>query len=83
MNKSTVLGAVIISVAIVVAAVVHAHITAIKFQVAIGNDLQSTAVVSTKTGTVWLMGDKQTAARLFSEVFQGWYRVPDAAWEKK
>ncbi len=76
MNKSSLIGAIVIAVSIIIAAALHAQMTVSNYQIAIGNNLTSTALVSTKTGKVWLMADKEDA-RTFKRVFQGWYRVPD------
>ena len=73
MNKSTLLASVIIAVSIIVAAALHAHMTKAKYQIAIGSDLMSTAVVNTNSGRVWLLANKQKANN-FKMVSPGWYR---------
>ena len=81
MNKSILIGSIIIGISIIVASGLHGYITTDTYQIALGGDLTSTALVSNKTGQVWFISDKSNLLD-FRDIFQAWYGVPDMEWKK-
>lgn len=76
MNKSNLISSIIIAISIIIAAALHAHMTSSSYQIAMGNDLISTALLDSKTGQVWLLANKDSSMN-FKHYFPGWYRVPN------